>query len=221
MEQQESSAEEEAGQGRWVTTGHTLAGVSLLMLAVMYLVTWISREALGRNMIRYLVYLLLLEFIIIHSSAFLGLITFTKARFRDKLKAFMPIAGFYSVFAAIFAYVYGSPWPLIVFWGLQANRLVAAYRGRVPTDEQKLRIRGVWAMSAVVYLALAFMTTLLPVPKFGVTEALEDISGESGLWFDEPWRPMAFGFVYFLLLGLAEIYFKPSRKKPKPRNGSS
>ena len=82
IEQQESGAEQEAGQSRWVSRGHKLAGVSLLVLAAMYLVTWISREALGGDMLRYLVYVVLLEFIIIHSSAFLGLITFAKARFR-------------------------------------------------------------------------------------------------------------------------------------------
>lgn len=58
------------------------------------------------------------------------------------------------------------------------------------------------------YLAFVFVTTLLPMPKLGITPAVvdaQDLPG-SGLWIDEPHRVIAFGFLYFSTWGISELY---------------
>lgn len=53
-----------------------------------------------------------------------------------------------------------------------------------------------------------FATTLLPIPKFGVSE--EVVRGQKlpggGLWIDEPHRVIAFGFLYFTALAISEVF---------------
>ena len=59
----------------------------------------------------------------------------------------------------------------------------------------------------VLYLLLAFVCTLLPLPRLGIdgaARAAMDLPG-SGVWIDDPHRPLAMGAFYFGLLAWIEL----------------
>jgi hypothetical protein len=49
---------------------------------------------------------------------------------------------------------------------------------------------------------------VLPVPRFGLTPdvVLAQHLPSGGLWIEQPQRAMAFGFLYFVLVGLSELF---------------
>ena len=59
-----------------------------------------------------------------------------------------------------------------------------------------------WAAQVVAYLAAVFITLLLPVPRFGISEAVQPQLGltGSGLWVEQPQTVVVAGVLYFGLL---------------------
>jgi hypothetical protein len=178
-----------------------------LVMALMFLATWIEPTALGRNMIQYLVLVMLMEFIIIHSSAFFGAALLSTLPKLKKTLAVLGLGAFYTLFVAGFSLAEGEWWPIVAFWGLVFNRLMSVLLGRSIEGKEKVSMMAMWVIGTVCYLGGVFLTILLPVPELGITPefaaALPMHGG--GLWFDEPHRLVAFGFIYFTAIGLIEI----------------
>ena len=65
-----------------------------------------------------------------------------------------------------------------------------------------------WGIGVFCYVMLVFATVILPMPAFGVTQEMIARQGFTmgGLWIDEPFRVLAFGFLYFATIGLAELF---------------
>jgi hypothetical protein len=193
------------GSGSW------LAGVFSALpdfgLAFAFLTTWISPGRLGDHMISYLMLLMLLEFIIVHSSGFMaGLMVSDVPRGKKTLWLF-GLSCFYMLFVGAFALAFGTWWPLSAFWLLTLNRLSGVLLGQAPVGRESQMVMASWAVGALAYLLLAFATTLLPVPRLGITKAVvaaEHLPG-TGLWVDEPQRVIAFGFLYFTVVALWEL----------------
>ena len=64
-----------------------------------------------------------------------------------------------------------------------------------------------WALTVVAYLGCCFLTVLAPMPRLGITPEVvqrQAFTG-GGLWIDQPHTAIAFGFCYFLVVGLGEI----------------
>ncbi len=179
-----------------------------LALGVVFLTTWVAPRTVPASMIGQLLVVMLMEFIIMHSSAFMGLAMFRPGARRARATAVLGLGAFYTVFVLGFALAFHTPWPLVSFWGLTLNRLLSAIVGQAPDGEEQRFIRKGWAASAIFYLGFAFLTILPPVPRFGVTPDV--VSGlhlpSSGLWIREPWRVLAFGFLYFTATGISELY---------------
>lgn len=172
-------------------------------LAATFLITWISPTRLGERMVPHLVLVMLLEFIIIHSSAFMGNVAISEMTRLKKTGAILGLGAFYSLFAGGFSLAFRSPWPLVAFWGLTLNRLLRAILGGALGKVEKTLMTMEWVSTTVFYLLFVFLTVLLPVPRFGIRFPLEGV-GE-GLWIDEPQRVMAFGFLYFTALGILNV----------------
>jgi hypothetical protein len=106
---------------------------------------------------------------------------------------------FYSIFVGGFALSFKTWWPLGAFWGLSLNRLLGSLVGQAPKGREKDLVQQGWGVSAVLYLLFTFATLLLPIPRFGLTDAVVgalELPGE-GIWVDEPHRVISFGFLYF------------------------
>lgn len=151
---------------------------------------------------------MLLEFIIIHSSAFMGTVLLASGPRVRRAWRVVGLGLFYSLFVGSFALAFKALWPLWSFWGLTINRMMSVLVGQAPEGEEREFLQRGWAACALAYLVFAFVTIILPLPRLGITPDVvrsAALQGE-GLWVDQPWRVLAFGFLYFLGVGLSELF---------------
>lgn len=194
-----------------------------LVLAVTFLATWIAPERMRDGIVGYLLLTILLEFIIVHSSAFMGTVAIADADRRKKAMSILGLGIFYSLFAGGFALAFRTWWPFVAFWSLTGNRMLGVVLHRAPEGEEKQYIRRSWAAGAVFYMLAAFITTLVPIPRFGITPevvAAEALPG-SGLWIDQPHRALAFGFLYYALMTWSELRGHLWARSGVPDSGTS
>lgn len=194
-------------------------------MGLAFLATWIDPYSLGNDMISFALMVMLLEFIIIHSSAFIGSIMFGDGVKKKKVIAMIGFSAFYMIFVLTFSIGFGDWWPVIAFTGLMLNRLLSVIVGDIPEGEERERVRGMWAINVICYLVGVFATTLLPVPEFGITPDVVSAAGLTGegIWIDEPYRVVAFGFIYFTAVGVFELadiwihYSSPQLQQPSAK----
>lgn len=177
-------------------------------LAVLFLLTWIEPMVFDERMVSYLVLVMLMEFIIVHSSGFMG---FVMVGDGDKKKRSLQLLGlgvFYTLFVIGFAVGFGEWWPVAAFWGMTANRILFILLGQVPKEEEKQYLAKSWAVGVLFYVLFAMITVMLPVPEFGITREVvwaQEFTSE-GVWVEEPQTAIAFGFLYFFAVGLSELF---------------
>ncbi|MDD8018761.1 MAG: hypothetical protein PHP42_10350 [Bacteroidota bacterium] len=181
------------------------------IMALTFLVTWIDPYALGDKMISYLLLIMLMEFIINHSSAFLGAAMFTENVKSKKVMMILGLGVLYSIFVSGFALAFGEWWPFLAFWGMIANRMLSVLLGQSPEGKEKQVMGGMWLVNNVCYLVGVAVTIGTPLPSLGVTPdaiAHAGLTG-GGLWIEEPYRVLAFGFIYFTAVGISELTLIP------------
>jgi hypothetical protein len=176
-------------------------------LAITFLSAWIAPKAVHPGTVSYLMLVMLLEFIIVHSSAFMGNIAVSSGTRRSKVTAMIGLGGFYTLFVGAFSFAFHSVWPLISFWGLMLNRMLGVIVGQAPAEDQKAFVQRTWVTSVLLYMGACFFTILVPLPRLGLTN---EVVGSlhlpgSGLWVSQPHRVMAFGFLYFTGVALSEL----------------
>jgi hypothetical protein len=177
------------------------------MMGAAFLATWIDPYALGDGMLPYLLLVMLLEFIIIHSSAFIGNIMYGDLSKNKKITLMLGFFGFYILFVLAFSFGFGEWWPIVAFTGLMLNRMLSVLVGNLPEGEERERVRSMWAVNVFCYIVGVFATIMLPIPAMGITpEAISNsgLTGE-GIWIEEPYRLAAFGFLYFTAVGFFEL----------------
>ena len=108
---------------------------------------------------------MLLEFIVVHSGGFAGVVMFGDLAPRSKVTALAGLGLFYTLFVGAFALAFHTWWPLASFWGLMANRMMSGLIGQAAPGEEKALAQRGWAAGAVFYLLFAFATTLPPIPR--------------------------------------------------------
>ena len=180
-----------------------------LAIAAVFLITWIAPRTLGDRMVAYLMLVMLLEFIIVHSSGFMGSVMLNNPlSARAKIKSLLGFGAFYGIFALGFSLGFQAWWPLWTIILMTLNRMMIVLLGSVPDQQERAYIQRGWAVSALCYIVFATLTVFLPIARFGITRAevvAQDLPG-SGLWVEQPHRVIAFGFLYFLATGLSELY---------------
>ena len=183
------------------------------VLAGAFALAWTRPQWLDPAMLRVLHMTMLVEFLVVHASGFLG-VTITGAAVPatgmltrlGRGTMLLALAGFYTLFALGFSFGMRSWFPLVSFWSLMLNRMLPLAllpRERIDTGA----LMGLWAAGVASYLFGVFITTVPPLPRLGMDAAAVaslELSG-GGLWIDEPWRVMAFGLVYFTLMGLVQL----------------
>lgn len=178
-----------------------------LTLGASYLITWASPTAFGARSLRYLMFMVMLEFIVIHSAALMGVVAISNATRSVKSLLMIGLAAFYSSFVVAFAHDFGAWWPVSAFWLLTLNRLTGVLFSTAPSGQEQFAMWAGWTTSVVLYLGWIFVTGLVPMPQLGISAAVaaaNDLPG-SGLLVDEPYRLVAFGAAYYLSTGLAEL----------------
>jgi hypothetical protein len=184
-----------------------LSALPDLGLGVAFLITLFQPKALGDSMVKYAMLTMLLEFIVIHSAAFMGLVLWGPLPTLKKIGATLGLGVMYSTFLLAFWLALDEFWPIWAFWGLIANRMASALLSRDGSEKVHARMVAGWGLSVLWYLLWVFATTLLPMPAFGITPdviATSGIGGE-GLWVDQPYRVVIAGAGYFLSQGVTEL----------------
>ncbi|MGA7613587.1 MAG: hypothetical protein WBX15_00265 [Thermoanaerobaculia bacterium] len=177
-------------------------------LAGTFLITWIRPETFGVELVGRLVTLLLLEFITIHSAAFMGMAMMSRRASRTKrVGGILFLTAFYSLFAGAFSFFARSWWPILSFWGLVGNRLLQVLIGRVPEGREQDAVIAGWGITGALYVICVFIVTIAPIPSLGVSPSVVAAQhfSATGIWIEQPWRPLAGGFLYYLLVGWSEL----------------
>jgi hypothetical protein len=177
-------------------------------MAVVFLITWIAPHTFGERAVAWLMLTMLIEFINVHSSAFIGQIIIGKAVPAEKLKGLVVVGSFYTLFIAGFALAFKTWWPVVSFWAQTLNRSMGAMLGQAPSGLEKKYLQAAWASAVLFYVVFVGVTTVLPIPPLGITRPVVHalhLPG-SGEWISHPQKVIAFGFLYFLATAISELF---------------
>jgi len=168
------------------------------LTALLYLSAWIAPQNLGPERVKQLMFAMLIEFLMLHSSAaFLDDSSADKNRARRVL-LLCALSALYIAFAALFAWAWDSVWPLYAFVWLFVCRFFHLLT-RVPGADERAQTNFYGATLATFFGAMFVLA--LPLPRLGLTPeftASMHISG-SGALAREPRLLITFGATYFML----------------------
>jgi hypothetical protein len=189
---------------RWLRG--SLAALPDLVTAGFFVSVWLSPLTLGPNAVKAAVLIMLVEFVLVHSSGFIGLTAVEpKLNLFEKLRRLMPVLLIYSLFIAAFALAWQEWWPILAFAWLIVGKLQLGMDRSLPSEIQAERIQGFWGLSVVLYLIGAFLTVLMPIPRLGMIHDSYGLPG-SGHWISFPHTVVFFGVFYFTLLALVRLW---------------
>jgi hypothetical protein len=193
-----------------------------LGISAVFLITWLRPDTFGPQFVRRLVLVMLLEFIVIHSAGFMGAATISAVSRLRRILVILGFGLFYSLFTGAFSLAFHTTWPFLSFWVLIANRMLGVVVSPAGDLKEANVVMLGWGLTVLAYLGCCFLTVLVPMPRFGITAEVvqrQAFTG-GGLWIDQPHTAIAFGFFYFLVVGLGEILLV-GKVVPSRRIGSS
>ncbi len=193
-----------------------------LSLAYILFNVWLDPMAWDQgSWVPYGVGLLLMEFLILHSSVFITHYAATHQAFSDKLKSFVGLVALYSLMGTGFALSTDSPTLLIMLIAIMVSRFVSALRADSTQDGTFSRRA---ALGIVAYLMITAGTVFIAIPEMGITTSVvQEVypNRGGGVWERYPHRPIVGAAVYFCLMGVAELYWglrAPTAKNTNPAN---
>jgi hypothetical protein len=202
--------------------GFLYAIVPTFLIATTFLLAWVAPWLFSDSTLYHFSDVLVMEFFVIHMSAFtMPIMAVGKTSLGKVVRVILLVglAAFYTWFLCRIPYFARSWWPLIAFWALMARRLWAAY---LTTAEafKKTAVGVEWAVSGAAYVIIGLSTAfILPVPRFGISEAVAGRIakfGAGGVWIEQPHRMFCMGFLYFSALILWEYAKKRLRETGIP-----
>lgn len=193
---------------RWISGASLFSAIPDFGLAGFFAISWIAPSSFGSHLLKRLELIMLMEFFILHSSAFLAFAMTAPQRRTTRVLAVTGLGLFYTMFVGSFALSFGTWWPLVSFWMLLVNRMLAIVFGPPPRMGDFGFIVIGWAVASACYLGYALLTATAPIPRLGVTAAVQAAQPISvgGLWGEEPWRVIAFGTFYYATIGVTELF---------------
>lgn len=185
------------------------ASIPDALTSVLYLVAWIVPRQLGPEHVKQLMFAMLIEFMVLHSSAaFDGSRPppgWSQGRYLGLL---IGLTALYLGLAALFAWAWDSPWPFYAFAWLFVCRFFHLLTYPAEQDEQ--RRTTFYGANLGTFFAAMFVL-VLPLPRLGLTPeftAAMQISG-SGTLASAPQLLIAFGATYFMLQSWLKYAFVP------------
>lgn len=204
----------------WLLVARCLwSAVPDFALAGLFLLTWVRPYAFDEEMVHHLMFVMLLEFLVVHSTGFLGAVSDRGNTRWERVFMLSVLLLLYSLFAAAFSVSYGGPWPFIAFMYLTLSKVPnIIFRGT--SADKMMGVMANWATMVALYLFGCFATLMYDVPPLGVTPEVIARQGFTvgGEWPEQPYRVMAFGAIYFTGLGIVSVinevitYFSTNRQ---------
>jgi hypothetical protein len=182
-----------------------------LVLAGTFALVWIDPSRPGLPSVRRLVMTVLLEFFIVHSSGFMGVVAISNRKRSKAVWLTLGLGAFYTLFIGAFAAGFGDWWLLGSFWLLMLNRLLGLVLGQAPDDRREFLIMGNWAMTVAAYLFAVAIGAMTNLPALGITPGVIEAQGfdVGGLWTEQPQTALVAGAIYFGIVGLWELLVPP------------
>jgi hypothetical protein len=171
------------------------------LTAAFFLVVWSNPLVFGPLSVRTAMLTMLLEFYLVHATGFFtGFASGTDLSKWKKIGALLGLSAFYLMMIGAFALSFGEWWPLLAFVWLLAGK-VAFVWSNPGGDDAIGRQMAAWAASVALFLGGVAATSILDVPRWGMTADLQpqfglDMTSE-GIWESQPHRVVAFGVLYF------------------------
>jgi hypothetical protein len=159
--------------------------------------------------VRFGVGLMVLEFVLLHSGAFIGGIAATKADLKDKARLLGSLLFFYSLMVWGFSVSFDSTALAWIFAAVTIGRLITAITASAEGETAKNVMAARSGIGITLYLLAVFASVMLPIPEWGMTSAIvADVypNRGGGVWEVNPERAIAAAAGYFLLLGIAELF---------------
>lgn len=201
------------------TFSHVLSAIPDTLTALFFATVWIAPMTFGASSVRNGMLIMLVEFILVHASGFIGAhLLGPRIGMRDRILFVLGFGVFYLLFIAAWAWSFRQWWPFFAFGWLLVGKFMMAMDARLPTDERRLRMQSDWAVGVMAYLGGVFATIFLPIPRLGITpEVIRDLNlPGGGLWVDKPQTVIAFGAIYFGVLAWVKFrdYTLPVKSLP-------
>jgi hypothetical protein len=196
--------------------GRLAAALPDTLTALAYLITWLFPFAWGKDAVRYMMLVMLVEFLVVHSGGFLGVVMFDDAK--AKMRKTLMLLGFgalYLLFAGGFALAFESWLPILTFAWLLGAKFAMVWLRPVAKAEERDRQMAFWGLSVAAYLAAVFAGVILPLPRLGLGSEIVPQLGlpGGGLWVEKPHTVIASGTLYFGMLALAKWAWRPEWSK--------
>ncbi len=192
-----------------------------LMLIWMLVSTWLDPLTTQNGAwLRGVIALMLLEFVSLHSGAFLGALAAGVQSILIRWVMYLALAVVYAIF------VYGVALSLNDFTILKLYGLLLVGRFFIivtagPEDRARLTQRAFLGVGA--FVSSIAITTIFPVPELGITpKVLNTLMPERGtsVWESQPQTVVAAAILYFSIMVVMEIkltWWPTSSKRGRPR----
>ena len=181
-----------------------------LLTCAFFLVVWSNPLVFGPLSVKTAMLTMLLEFFLVHATGFFTVIANDPHDSRWKRIGMLSgLSLLYALMIGAFAYSFGEWWPLAAFGWLLVGKVAWVWQNPSGDDDATMRQMAAWAGSVVLFLGGVAATSVLDVPRWGMTEALQpgfglDMASE-GIWESQPHRVVAFGALYFGATFLAKF----------------
>lgn len=171
------------------------------------LAAWLAPEAVGVRWVDYLVVLIGMEFLVIHSTGFMQWVWLADWSRANRAAYILGLGVFYSVLVGILAWAARSSWPLVGFWVLTINRMLSVLFAQAPKGSELDLVLHGWVASLALYALAVLVALVVPLPAVGLTP---DLVAQLDVPARYTWAPqshlvLAAGYLYFTLYGLSEM----------------
>ncbi len=184
-----------------------IAALPDALTGLYFLSLWLFPLMFGPHAVRNGMLLMLVEFLLLHASIFLGNTAFSPGMPRaKKVRRMGGFAVLYGLFIGAWALAFEAWWPLLAFAWLLAIKFSGVFGHDVDNAIRLQRLQNTWAIGTLAYVGGVLLTTLLWVPRLGITSDVQTQLGipGNGLWVDHPQKVIAFGCLYFGTLALTK-----------------
>lgn len=177
-----------------------------LVLAGGFLITWYLPYTFGEMAVKHFTLLMLMEFLVVHATGFMGALTSRDTPFGMRLLMYSVLVTLYALMAFGLSVGLGNFWPALAFTLMLVGKLPNIFRPQ-HDDDAMMGLMANWAGMVCLYLFGAFFTLTYEIPMHGITPEVIasqhfDVGGE---WPERPYTVMAFGAIYFTGLALLNV----------------
>ncbi len=195
-----------------------LAGtIPEFFMAYIYIVTWFIPFGLGDFMVRDLSLLITIEiatlallFMIYILGSLNGNDAADGAEFA-RMFFIIVSAGWWLLMTACYLAGYSKTWLLLLIWILFLGKFTAMI-GSWGLDRNTFSLTGRLTVMFILYFSMLSFVYCVPLPYLGIDASLASGLPQTIFFSAEPHKAIAFGFLYYFLSGLYEVFL--SFRKP-------